>query len=159
MAIPLHLWLKDIDGSDIRGSSQVVGREGSIEVLSFKHGMHAPADSVTGRLLGTRLHMPLVIEKEIDRSSPILYMRLSRGDTLRSAEIKWYRVDEAGREVEYFNMTLRNVKIVAVTPQVHNIKDPSAQTKNHGEKLSLRYEDITWTYLDGNLQYRDAWSN
>ncbi|QAU24965.1 type VI secretion system tube protein Hcp [Dyella sp. M7H15-1] len=159
MSIPLHLWLKDIDGSDIRGSSQVAGREGSIEVLGFRHGLHASADGVTGQLLGSRLHMPLVIEKEVDRSSPILYMRLARGDTLQSAEIKWYRVNEAGRETEYFNMTMRNVKIVAVTPEVPNIKNAPSQQHNHIEKLCLRYEEITWTYLDGNLQYRDAWSS
>jgi hypothetical protein len=45
MAIPLHLWLKDDGGADIRGSSEVVGREGSIEVLSLTHGIHTPTGS------------------------------------------------------------------------------------------------------------------
>jgi type VI secretion system secreted protein Hcp len=63
LAIPLHLWLKDEDGADLFGSSQVVGREGSIEVLSLSHGMHLPADSHTGRLMGRRSHRPLTMEK------------------------------------------------------------------------------------------------
>jgi type VI secretion system secreted protein Hcp len=159
MPIPLHLWLKDTNGSDICGSSMVAGREGSIEVLGFKHGMHAPADGVTGKLLGSRLHMPVMIEKEIDRSSPILYLALARGQTLQSAEIKWYRVDDSGREVEYFNMMMRNVKVVSVMPRVANIKEDAALAYNHIEQVQLRYEAIVWRYLDGNLQHHDAWSD
>lgn len=136
MPIPLHLWLKDSSGSDIRGSSQVEGREGSIEVLSFTHGMISPADGVTGKLLGNRMHWPLMVEKEIDRSSPVLYMALSRCHTLKSAEIKWYRVDDSGREIEYFNMMMRNVKIVAVTPRVSNIKDSSSRPITTLSRLS-----------------------
>lgn len=88
VAIPLHLWLKDKDGGDIRGSSKVEGREGSIEVLGFSHGMVASTDGVTGKLLGSRVHLPVMIEKEIDRSTPMVYMALARGQTLRSAEIR-----------------------------------------------------------------------
>jgi type VI secretion system secreted protein Hcp len=158
MSVPLHLWIKDDGGADILGSSQVAGREGSIEVLSFTHGMSSPADSTTGKLMGGRVHRPVVIEKEIDRSSPILYMALARGMALKSAEIKWYRVSDAGREEEYFNMTMRNVRVVSVSPRVLNIKEQASATRNHFEQVELRYEEITWSYLDGNLIFRDAWS-
>ncbi len=47
---------KDNDGSDIRGSIQVSGREVSIEVISFTHGMVSPADGVTRKLVGNRVH-------------------------------------------------------------------------------------------------------
>ena len=32
-------------------------------------------------------------------------------------------------------------------------------TKNykHMVDIELRYEKITWTFLDGNLEYADAW--
>jgi type VI secretion system secreted protein Hcp len=72
---------------------------------------------------------------------------------LKSAEIKWYRVDDSGREVEYFNMMLGNVKVVSVIPKVSNIKEDAALAYNHVEQVKLRYEEITWSYLDGNLQY------
>ena len=159
MAIPLHLWLTDQGGAPIRGSSQVHGREESIETLSFTHGLISKTDGVTGKLAGTRVHWPVTIEKEIDRSSPLLYLALARGQTLISAEIKWYRIDDAGREAEYFNILMRNVKVVAITPRVPNIKEQPSQIHNHIEQIQFRYEEITWSYLDGNLQFRDAWSN
>lgn len=49
MAIPAYLWLKDDGGADIKGSVDVRDREGSIEILSFGHGLHIPTDSNTGK--------------------------------------------------------------------------------------------------------------
>lgn len=42
MAIPAYLWLKDDGGADIKGSVDIKDREGSIEILSFGHGLHLP---------------------------------------------------------------------------------------------------------------------
>lgn len=158
MAIPLHLWLTDQRGAAIRGSSQVKGREGSIEILSFSHGMRIPTDGNTGKLTGGRCHEPMIIEKEIDRSSPILYMTIARGLTLLRVEIKWYRISESGEKEEYFNMLMTNVKVVSAGPRVQNIKDEAATTLNHLETVELRYEQISWKYLDGNLIFSEAWN-
>lgn len=67
MAIPAYLWLKDDGDADIKGSVDVQDREGSIEILSFGHGLHIPTDNTTGKLTGTRQHSPLTIEKEFSR--------------------------------------------------------------------------------------------
>jgi type VI secretion system secreted protein Hcp len=86
MASPLHLWLKDADGTPLPGSSEVLGREGSIEVLSIAHGLHAPTDGNTGRLTGSRIHHPLSIEKDIDKSTPIPYRAIARSETRRCCD-------------------------------------------------------------------------
>jgi type VI secretion system secreted protein Hcp len=158
MAIPAYLWLKDDGGAAIKGSVQVLGREGSIEIQSFAHGLHIPADGHTGRLMGTRVHAPMVMEKEFDSSSPYLYKAVSKGQTLRSAEIKWYRINQAGQESEYFNMLLENVKVVAISPVMHNIKDPAWEKQNHLEFFELRYEKIAWKHNAGNIIFADQWS-
>ncbi|MEX3930483.1 Hcp family type VI secretion system effector [Paraburkholderia phymatum] len=158
MAIPLHLWLKDSNGADIVGSSKVSGRDGSIEVLSVAHGMSTPVDGHTGRLMGTRVHRPLCIEKEIDRASPILYRAIARSELLGEAILRWYRVDEAGNEVEYFRMTMTGVRVSSISPRMPNFKDQTKQTQNHTELVELRYSSITWAYLDGNLIFKDDWN-
>lgn len=56
MAIPAYLWLKDDGGADIKGSVDIQHREGSIEILSFGHGLHLPTDSNTGKITATRQH-------------------------------------------------------------------------------------------------------
>lgn len=155
MAIPAYMFLKDDGGADIKGSVDVKGREGSIEIVSFIHGLNIPTDPHTGKLTGTRVHSALEIEKEFDSSSPYLYKAVSTGQTLKSVEIKWYKINDAGQEQEYFNMLLENVKLVGINPIMHNIK--SVQNMNHLESVSLRYEKITWKYCDGNVVHSDTW--
>ena len=101
MAIPAYLWLKDDGGALIKGSVDVENRDYSIEITSFSHNLYIPTDGATGKLTGTRVHGALVFEKEFDSSSPYLFKAVATGQTLRSAEFKWYRVNHAGQEVEY----------------------------------------------------------
>lgn len=158
MAIPAYLWLKDDGGADIKGSVDVEGREHSIEILGFAHGLHLPTDSNTGKITGTRVHSPLTFEKEFDSSSPYLYKAVAHGQTLKFAEFRWYRINDAGQEVEYFNMLLENVKVVSICPLMHDVKNPATEKHNHLESVSLRYDRITWKYCDGNIVFSDAWS-
>ena len=97
MAIPAYLWLKDDGGVDIKGSVDVMNREGSIEIHSFAHGLHLPTDNMNGKITGTRLHSALSFEKEFDSSSPYLYKAVAKGQTLKSAELKWYHIKNAGQ--------------------------------------------------------------
>lgn len=158
MATPIHLWLKDDGGRDIKGSSTADKRVGSIELLSKDHSLSTPTDNNTGKLTGTRVHGPIVFVKAVDASSPYLYKAVTTGQTLKSAEFKWYRTADSGDEVEYFNTTLENVKVVKVAPKMFDGKDPSKEQHNHQEQIELRYEKITWTYKDGNIIHSDSWS-
>ena len=99
MAIPVYLWLKDDGGADIKGSVDVQDREGSIEVVAQEHNLYIPTDNNTGKLTGTRIHTPFLFTKEIDSSSPYLYKAVTTGQTLKSAEFKWYRINDAGQEI------------------------------------------------------------
>ncbi|HDR2161886.1 TPA: Hcp family type VI secretion system effector [Enterobacter cancerogenus] len=157
MAIPAYLWLRDDGSSLIKGSVDVHNREGSIEVTSFSHNLYIPTDGNTGKLTGTRVHGALMFEKEFDSSSPYLFKAVATGQTLQSAEFKWYRINDAGQEVEYYNMLLEGVKIVSVTPMMHDIK--TVTNVGHLEQIQLRYAKITWQYLDGNIRYTDAWND
>ncbi len=125
---------------------------------SFAHGLHLPTDNMTGKIIGTRMHSALTFEKEFDSSSPYLYKAVAKGQTLKSAEFKWYKINDAGQEVEYFNMLLEGVKVVSVCPLMHNCKNASTEKHNHLEAISLRYEKITWKYCDGNIMFTDAWN-
>lgn len=133
-------------------------REGSIEVIGFSHGLNIPVDNVNGKTTGTRSHSPMMIEEEFDSSSPYLYKAVASGQTLKSAEIRWYRIDDAGQEVVYFIMTMEGVKMTGVNPGMPNTKLSSFSQVNHMESVSLMYQKITWRYVDGNIQYTDEWN-
>ncbi|WP_404991574.1 Hcp family type VI secretion system effector [Cupriavidus pauculus] len=158
MAIPAYMWIKDDGGADIKGSVTVSGREGSVEVVAFDHGVHLPTDSNTGKLTGTRVHKPVVLTKETDASTPYLYKAVTKGQTLQSVQIRWYKIDDSGKEQEYFNTRMENVKVVGVTPRMLDIKNPAFEKHNHLEDIELRYEKITWAYMDGNIIHDDSWN-
>ncbi|MFZ4835235.1 Hcp family type VI secretion system effector [Rouxiella sp. Mn2063] len=158
MPISPYMWLKDDGGADIKGSVDVKGREGSIEIIGFSHGLNLPVDSANGKITGTRSHSPLMIEKEFDSSSPYLYKAVATGQTLKSAEIRFYHINDAGQEVCYFTITLEGVKVTGVNPGMPNTKLSGNSQINHMESISLQYNKITWRYVDGNVQYADDWN-
>lgn len=119
MSNPAYLWLTDENGSPMVGPSLVSGREGAIELKSFTHNVNIPIDGNTGKLTGTRIHMPIMFQKEFDRVTPMLYRALSTGRTLQSAMFKLYQIIEAGLEQEYFNIILENVKLTSITPDLY----------------------------------------
>ncbi len=91
------------------------------------------------------MHQPVKFTKETDAATPYLYKAVTSGQTLKSIEIKWYKIDHAGKEKEYFNTKLDNLKVVGVTPKMLDIKNPAYEKHNHLEEVELRYEKITWS--------------
>jgi type VI secretion system secreted protein Hcp len=158
MAIPAYMTITDDGGTKIKGSVTVKDREGTVEIVAFHHRVSIPTDSNTGKLTGTRIHSPIKLTKETDASTPYLYRATTTGQTLKSIEINWYKINSAGKEEEYFNTKLENVKVVAVEPKMFDIKIPAFEKHNHLEEIELRYEKITWLYKDGHIEQSDAWN-
>lgn len=158
MSIPLYLWLKDDGGVDIKGDVNIKGRERSIEVTGLYHDVFIPTDEHSGKLTGTRIHGAFCFDKQIDASSPWLYQAASSGKMLNSAEFKWYRINHNGWEEEYFNVFLEGVTVLGVTPIMYDIKMAYGEKRPHLEYVELRYQRITWKYLDGNIIHSDSWN-
>jgi type VI secretion system secreted protein Hcp len=150
------MFIKDDGGAVIRGGSDVMHREGSIELRGVQHLLSIPTDNNTGKLTGTRQHAPFMFEKEIDSASPYLYKAVATGQTLKEAEIKWYRISDAGQEEEYFNILMEDVKVISISPIMHDTRN--CPGTGHMESVALRYAKITWKYVDGNIQFTDAWN-
>lgn len=156
MAIPVYMFMYDDGGNIIKGSVDVSGREHSVEVLGLHHSVSMPINNFSGKIAGNRNHLPFLIEKELDFSSAYLYKALTTGETLKSVELKYYRINDAGYEEEYFNTLLENARVVNVMPVMFDVKDIAKEEFNHMEVVEFRYEKITWHYLDGNIKYTDV---
>jgi type VI secretion system secreted protein Hcp len=57
-----------------------------------------------------------------------------------------------------FCQKLEDVKITSIAPTMHNVKDLDKERYPHLETVSLRYKKITWTYVDGNIEFADSWT-
>lgn len=154
MSTPAHLWLTDENDAPIIGECLIPARLGSIEMRTLTHSITIPVDASIGKLTGTRVHTPIVFQKEFDRTTPLLLRALCQGRVLKSAIIRMYRITEAGIEAEYFNIALENVKITSIAPTLL----PTGVTGTHLENIEMRYETITWKCVDGNIQFKDGWN-
>ena len=155
MAIPGNMWLYDDGGALIKGGCDVQHRDYSIEFKGFHHNLSIPTDNFTGKPTGPRQHSAMLITKEFDPSSPYLYKAVATGQRLVKCELKFYKINDAGQEAEYFNILLEGVRIVSVTP---TMTSPEDRNNNHLESVELRYEKITWKHNDGNIIFTDAWN-
>lgn len=158
MAIPVYLWLTDEAGNQVRGSVDVQGREGSIEIVELMHNVELPTDPLTGKITAKRKHGDYALIKEVDCSSPYLYQGVVSGKKFKQAVLKFYRINYNGQEEEYFRVTMDNVRVNEVEPFMFDIKDPMFEKHTHLEAFYLAYEKITWHYLDGNIIHSDSWN-
>lgn len=158
MAIPVYLWLMDDVGNAVRGSVDVHQREGSIEITALAHGVSIPTDDWSGKITATREHASFVFTKAVDSSSPYLYQFTGTGKRLKSTELKFFRINHAGQEEEYFNIFMEGAQIISVIPYMEDIKDPDFDRYDHMEAVEMAYNKITWKYLDGNIIHSDSWN-
>ncbi|KGT87242.1 Hcp1 family type VI secretion system effector [Erwinia typographi] len=159
MSIPVYLWIFEEEGKLLKGSVDVSGREGSIELTGMQHDLFIPTDDATGAAIGTRRHEAYTFEKLTDCSSPLLYKALTTGKTLAKAVFKFYRINYNGQEEEYFVTTLENVKVCHVVTVMYDTKDPDFVKHGHIEHVGLCYEKIDWHYTDGNIKHTDSWND
>lgn len=96
MAIPVYLWLYDEEDKLVRGGVEVNGREGSIEIVGMQHDVFIPTDDLTAATIAIHQHEAYTFEKEIDRSSPLLYRALTMGSSLKKAIFRYYRINYNG---------------------------------------------------------------
>ncbi len=158
MAIPAYMWLVDDQGQKIEGSVTVTGREGSIEILEYNHSIYMPTDDQDGKITATRKHSAIMVSKAFDDSSPYLFKACCRGQKFQKATIRWYKIDDTGQEVQYYEHILEGVQISSFAPTMANVKHTDTEKIPHLEHVSMRYEKLTHTSLDGNVSFSDSWN-
>ena len=127
------------------------GHEDDTLVKSFKHNINVPRDSKTGKPTGQRSHGPLIITKMIDKSSPLLYNALTKGETLSKVAIKWYRTSAAGIPEHFFTIELEDAMIVDIDAKMNQVDFQPE------EEISFSYRKVTWRHETASTSGEDDW--
>ncbi len=141
MSLPAHMKIRGDKQGEIEGSCDMEGREGTIFVHHAQHAVTVPSSIADG---GKRMHDPLVIMKNIDKSSPILNQALVQGERLH-VTLKWYRINPHGNEENYFTHTLEGAIIKSISLDMEF------------EQVSFTYEKIVWCWEPSGIETEDHW--
>ena len=90
MPMPCYLTVTGSVQGEFRGP-EINAHEHKILVQSIDHTIEVPTNPQTGQVAGLRVHRPIILCKEIDKSSPLLYQALWSGESLK-VKLEFYRI-------------------------------------------------------------------
>ena len=157
MPMPCHLTLEGEKQGKIDGSCDMKGREKTILAFAMGHGITIPRSPTDGLATGKRVHGPLCLLKEFDKSSPKLYQALCTGEHLKEVTLKWYRITKQGTEEHYFTHKLEDAIIVAIQPYMPMTLLPENDSARHMEEIAFTYKKIRWTWEESGIEAEDSW--
>jgi type VI secretion system secreted protein Hcp len=149
-ALNAYLNLKGQKQGDIKGSVTRKGQEGAIQVIAVSHEILSPRDAASGLPTGKRQHKPLVIRKQIDKSTPILYSMLVNNENISSWDLGVYLPNAKGSESLAYTISLTDVGIASI----RTITEADGTLI---EEVSFTYKKIDWTWTDGGITAMDDW--
>ena len=157
MALNAYLRLTGETQGEIRGSVTQRGREDSIMVIGFSHEVISPRDAASGLPTGKRQHRPLVITKEVDKSSPLLMNALVNNETITEFRLDFWQPSTTGQEFQFYTIELINASIAGIQLEMLNNKYPENMQHKEREHVSFCYQKIIWTFQDGGITAEDDW--
>ena len=128
-----------------------------LTVIGFEHNIMIPRDPQSGQPTGQRVHNPLIFTKRYDKSSPLLYEALCRGERLVTVEIKWYRTTMEGTMEHYFTHKLEDALIVDIQAIMELTTNTELGFRDHEEKISMTYRKIEWEHEVAGTAGSDDW--
>jgi type VI secretion system Hcp family effector len=133
-----------LDGID--GESTIIGHEKEIVVTSVSFSIEQAtmigkdASATGGAGAGSAMFAPLVITKNSDRSSPLLFLRSALGSSIKSAKLSFLMPNGSGQPVEFFSIRLSGVFLSKYAVATSN-GDEANQ-----EEISINYKALLLTY-------------
>jgi type VI secretion system secreted protein Hcp len=157
MALSAYLTIVASKQGPIRGSVTQKGREGKILVLAVNHEIVCPRDPASGIPTGKRVHKPLLITKELDRSTPLLFNVLVHNENIQSLELQFWQPSPTGVERQHFTIRLTNANISAIHFKLPNTRSPKLSRYTEYEEVAFTYQKIEWTWNEGGITTDDDW--
>jgi type VI secretion system secreted protein Hcp len=161
MANTVHLFLT-ANGTKVDGDSTITSmeRENSIECLRFYDSVRTAREASSGVASGERTYEPLVIEKRIDKSSPLLAKALCNNEVVEGI-FKFYRPNPAGdgTQQQFFTVEIQEGRIAYINRASPDVIDPASASAPPTEEVGFVFGYIRWCYEPDGIEHIDHWSD
>lgn len=167
MPTPAYLTIKGVKQGIISAgalSEESVGmlaQEAHVDeilVQAFSHQIIVPRDPQSGNPTGMRIHKPLMITKRFDKSSPLIFQALTRGEELEVCRLVFYRTSKEGQQEAFFYIKLTEARIVDVQSRMPDCLDAEMSHYTTLEDVYFIYKNIIWSHIDGATSSSDSWN-
>ncbi|WP_242396307.1 type VI secretion system tube protein TssD [Anaeromyxobacter oryzisoli] len=159
MAQTVHLFLK-ANGKDVKGESTQtsLGREGSIECISYEQAVKTAREEGTNMVTGRRQHQPIKIVKRIDQSSPLIMKALTENQKVE-AVFKFYRPNPSGDGTteQFYTVQLKEANVSAVKQEVPDTIAKDTAGLPPLEQIEFVFKEIIWRFEKGGVEHPDKW--
>jgi type VI secretion system secreted protein Hcp len=135
MALNAYLKLTGTKQGAIKGSGTKRKGWDGIEISGFSFGVESPRDEHSGLPTGQRQHKPIVVVREVDEASPLLFQALCNNEVFTEALIEFDQVGGGGKHGPIRTIELKNGKIYSIT------HSPNHRGKR-SERISFDYEQV-----------------
>jgi type VI secretion system secreted protein Hcp len=159
MALNAYLKLKGQKQGQIKGSVTQKGRQDMIMVIATQHEIASPRDAASGLPTGKRQHHPLVLTKELDKASPLLYNALVNNENITEFELQFWQPSATGVEKQHYTIQLVNASIAWINFIMPNNKHPELMRFAEYQEIGFCYQKIVWTWKDGGITAEDDWES
>jgi type VI secretion system secreted protein Hcp len=126
----------------IVGSQQGAFTQTPVPIGGLDHEIVSPRDAATGQASGRRQHKPITFVKVMGAPTPMLLNALVNNENLPTVKI----AITDGTSNTVMTIELTNASVASWT-----------QVGDH-ERVSMTYQKITWTWLDGGITAEDDWA-
>lgn len=157
MPTPCYLKLDGENQGNIEGSVKIKGHDNTVLVQGVEWKVDIPRNPQTGLPSGKRVHHPLTVTKEVDKSSPKLYQALTSGEHMKTVTLNFFRTNDKGNEEKYYTVELNNAIIVSLRPWVPNCLEDKNRPIGHMEDVSFTYEKVIVTWQPDGIETEDSW--
>ena len=158
MAANAYLTLVGQKQGAITGSVTEKTREGSILVHAFNNQILSPRDPTSGLPTGKRQHMPVVILKEIDRSSVPLWNALVNNENLTTWVLRFWATAANGVMQQIYSITLTNANVASIEEYMVDNTVAANASLPMMERITFSYQKIQWVWNVPPLTAQDDWS-
>lgn len=134
--------------TDSIGNKCQFGHTDQILVLDVSHVLENRGNTLSAT------HNPIVITKNIDKSSPLLAVALDNREELECI-IDLYRTSPRGAQEKYYTIKIRYAMLISLAFEVPHAVMMSEMEPQ--ERLALRYETITWKHHAASTSGSAVW--
>jgi type VI secretion system secreted protein Hcp len=157
MALSAYLTLVGQKQGAINGSVTEKTHENSILVHGYDNLITSPRDQTSGLPTGKRIHQPITITKELDRSSVPLWNALVNNENLTTWQLKLWLTTSMELSTQIYTVSLTNAIVTSIRDYRSDIPTEATASGAALQDVTFTYQKIQWTWTDGGLTAIDDW--